>query len=292
MLRDIVKINEDLCTGCGLCIPNCQEGALQIVEGKARLVSDLMCDGLGACIGHCPEGAISIEQREAEAYNETQVMKEMIEKGKATVIAHLKHLKDHGEKGFVKEGIAVLKAQETNLDFSVDEVMQALHQEEAAGKSFSACPGTQAQAFKAAGSAFAAPVSTAAARPASQLEQWPVQMHLINPMASFFKKSDFLLAADCAAFSMGAFHQDLLKGKTLGIACPKLDTGKDSYLEKLIQLVDEAEINTLTVVIMEVPCCGGLLHLAQQALSRAERHIPIKKILVSIKGEMLSEEWV
>lgn len=293
MLRDIVKIDEELCTGCALCIPNCHEGALQIIEGKARLVSDLMCDGLGACIGHCPEGAITIEKREAEAYNETEVMREMIAKGKATVIAHLKHLKDHNEKEFVKEGLAVLKEEESKLNFTVKEVMDAVHGSVPTPQLSVGCPGSQPQVLKpAAAPAFSAPIASAPAKVQSELQQWPVQMHLINPAASYFKKSDFLLAADCAAFSMGGFHQDFLKGKTLGIACPKLDTGKEDYLEKLIQLIDESAIDTLTVLIMEVPCCGGLIQLAKQAVTMATRNVPVKKIVVSIRGEVLSEEWV
>ena len=127
MKRDILKIDEELCNGCGLCVPNCHEGALQVIDGKVRLVSELMCDGLGACIGHCPEGAITIETREAEPYNETRVMEQMKDKGKNTVIAHLKHMKDHGETGFLQEGIAYLKEHRAELSFNLDEVISAVH---------------------------------------------------------------------------------------------------------------------------------------------------------------------
>lgn len=291
MKRDIVKIDEDLCNGCGICIPNCHEGALQIIDGKARLVSDLMCDGLGACLGHCPEGAITVENREADEYNETEVMKLMIDKGQATVIAHLKHLKDHNETAFVKEGVAVLKQHGSKPGFNVQEIMNEVHSNGQQPAVHAGCPGSQSQMIKpafAAGSA--APVAPASTQ--SELQQWPVQMHLINPNASFFQKSDFLLAADCVAFSMGGFHQTHLQGKMLGIACPKLDTGKESYLDKLIKLIDDAQINTLTVMIMEVPCCGGLIQMAQQAVAMATRKVPIKKIIISIKGEVISEEWV
>jgi len=293
MKRDIVRIDEDLCNGCGLCIPNCHEGALQIIEGKARLVSDLMCDGLGACLGHCPEGAITVENREAEAYNETEVMKLMIEKGQATVIAHLKHLKDHNETAFVQEGVAVLKEYGNHPGFNVQTIMSEVHSSgHQAAAVPSACPGSQAQLIKPAFAVGSAAPASAPATTQSELQQWPVQMHLINPNASFFKKCDLLFAADCVAFSMGGFHQEHLKGKMLAIACPKLDTGKESYLDKLIKLIDEAEINTMTVMIMEVPCCGGMIQLAKQAVAMATRKVPIKKMVISIKGELLSEEWV
>ncbi len=127
MKRDILKIDEELCNGCGLCVPNCHEGALQVIDGKVRLVSELMCDGLGACIGHCPEGAITIEKREAEPYNETRVMEQMISKGKNTIIAHLKHMKDHGETGYLQEGVAYLREHRAELNFSPDEVFTVVH---------------------------------------------------------------------------------------------------------------------------------------------------------------------
>src|SRR5512140_3130655 len=127
MKRDILKIDEELCNGCGQCVPNCHEGALQVIDGKVRLVSELMCDGLGACIGHCPEGAITIEKREAEPYNEVRVMEQMKDKGRNTVVAHLKHLKDHGETGFLHEGVTYLNEVRNSLNFNLDEVMSEVH---------------------------------------------------------------------------------------------------------------------------------------------------------------------
>ena len=127
MKRDILKIDEELCNGCGQCVPNCHEGALQVIDGKVRLVSELMCDGLGACIGHCPEGAITIETREAEPYNEIKVMEQMKDKGRIPVIAHLKHLKDHGETGFLHDGVSYLKAHRNELNFNPEEVMSEVH---------------------------------------------------------------------------------------------------------------------------------------------------------------------
>jgi NAD-dependent dihydropyrimidine dehydrogenase PreA subunit len=307
MKRDILKIDEDLCNGCGICVPNCHEGALQVIDGKIRLVSELMCDGLGACIGHCPEGAITIETREAEPYNETRVMEQMKDNGKNTIIAHLKHLKDHGETGFVQEGVSYLKEHRAKLKFDLDEVMNEVHSH---GKSSSAattvvqtghqhihqhghegggCPGSRAMVIEKT-------VKTnnnfPLAEQPSELRQWPVQMHLVNPNASYFRGSDLLLAADCVAFSMGGFHSNHLKGKSLAIACPKLDQGTDSYVEKLTAMIDISKVNTITVMMMEVPCCGGLLQMVRSALANSSRKVPVKKMIVGINGEVLQEEWV
>lgn len=292
MKREIVTIDEERCNGCGLCVPNCHEGALQVIDGKARLVSDLLCDGLGACLGHCPEGAITIETREAVPYNETLVMTEMVSKGKNTVVVHLKHLHDHNETGFLKEGINYLKEHEDTLTFDLDEVIDEIHGDKTrsvSACSTGGCPGSKAVAFeKPQGFMLAGEV---AGQP-SQLTHWPVQLHLINPAANYFRKADLLVAADCTAFSMGNFHGTWLKGRSLVIACPKLDHGTESYINKLAMLIDEAKVNTITVMMMEVPCCGGLLSMVREAKQMTYRNVPVKAIVVSIKGEILSEEWV
>ncbi|MGQ1788124.1 ATP-binding protein [Saccharicrinis sp. GN24d3] len=293
MERDVIKIDEELCNGCGECVPGCHEGALQIIDGKARLISDLMCDGLGACLGHCPQGAMEIERREADPYDETKVMEIMVDKGINTVIAHLKHLKDHNEMEFVKEAMTFLKNNQDKYDFDLQEVIDTMHGKKEApamGHQGGGCPGSQSREIERPAFSLA---DTAPATPqTSQLKQWPVQMHLINPGASFFKEADMVLAADCAPFAMGNFHQKFLKNKVLGIACPKLDDGMDIYLKKLISLIDDSRINSLTVVIMQVPCCGGLMGVAQQALQLASRKIPLKRAIISVEGEVLSEEWV
>jgi len=301
MKRQIIQIDEEKCTGCGECIPNCHEGALQMIDGKARLISDLMCDGLGACIGHCPEGAIEIIEREAQPYDEITVIKEMVSKGKNTVIAHLAHLKDHKEFGFLKQGVRWMQENQSEITFNIEEVMEAVHNGEEVKEKVQqehihhhhehaggGCPGSMAKEINRPETGNEAPVGDAP----SELRQWPVQMHLINPAAGYFQNSDLLLAADCVAFSMGNFHSKFLKGRSLGIACPKLDANKEIYISKLVALIDDAKINTITVMKMEVPCCGGILQMAQMALQQASRKVPIKSITVGISGEIQSEDWV
>jgi NAD-dependent dihydropyrimidine dehydrogenase PreA subunit len=303
MKRDILKIDEELCNGCGQCVPNCHEGALQVIDGKVRMVSELMCDGLGACIGHCPEGAITIETREAEPYNETKVMEQMKDKGKNTIIAHLKHMKDHGETGFLKEGVSYLKEHRAELNFNLDEMISEVHnhgkvlptaqnvqrQAPQHGNNGGGCPGSRTMVIEKTAVTGAV---LAAADQSSELRQWPVQMHLVNPNAPYFRGADLLLAADCVAFSVGNFHSTHLKGKSLAIACPKLDHGADIYVEKLTAMIDLAKVNTITVMMMEVPCCGGLLQMAKAALANATRKVPVKKIIIGINGEVIQEEWV
>lgn len=302
MKRKIIHIDEDKCDGCGLCIPECHEGALQIIDGKARLVSDLMCDGLGACIGHCPQGAISIEEREAEAYDEIAVMKEMVTKGKNTVIAHLNHLKDHNEFGYLKQGAGYLKEHRDELDFDADEVIATVHKGNGrkyrhahaaahageGGCGGGGCPGSAEVDLEEREELQKEPESEIP----SQLAHWPVQMHLINPTSQQFRNADLLLSADCVAYAMGDFHRQHLKGKALAIACPKLDSNKESYVDKLISMINDAKVNTITVMKMEVPCCGGLLQLAQMAAENARRKVPIKSFTVGIQGDIKNEEWI
>ncbi|MDF1574722.1 MAG: 4Fe-4S binding protein [Bacteroidales bacterium] len=301
MIREMVHIDEELCDGCGACIPNCHEGALQMIDGKARLISDLMCDGLGACLGHCPQGAITIKKREAGPYNETKVMEIMVGKGENTVVAHLRHMKDHNEMEFLREGVQYLKDHRDALPFDVEKVLSKVHHARVEEQQLACgCAGSEARSFTpqsaAAGSIPAAGALSMATGPLgeqpSELRQWPVQMHLINPGASYFRQSDLLLAADCVAFSAGNFHSGWLRGKTLAIACPKLDSGLEEYVDKIRALIDEAKINTLTVMMMQVPCCGGLMQMVRMAAGQAGRKVPVKKVIVGVEGDILSEEWV
>jgi len=290
MKRTIINIDEEKCTGCGLCISGCHEGALQLIDGKARLISELFCDGLGACIGDCPEGAITLEEREAEPYDEIKTLERMLPNGKTTVLAHLNHLREHGEKDLLHQALGyLLEKKPENMSGVVEEFRESVH---GGGHKHghSGCPGSQAMSLKDNMHKISAePVPTNAQ---SELGNWPVQLHLAGPAASYFRNADVVLAADCVAFAMANFHQNYLKGRTLVIACPKLDSGKEIYLEKLKAMIDDASINTLTVVIMEVPCCSGLLQLAKIAASEAKRKVPVKVAVISIKGEVLKEEWI
>jgi NAD-dependent dihydropyrimidine dehydrogenase PreA subunit len=242
MKRDIIKIDEELCDGCGLCVPNCHEGAIKIINGKAKLVSEVLCDGLGACLGHCPQGAITIESREAEPFDEVAVN---MKQG---------HSHPHSHSHPVEGG----------------------------------CPGSSERVISRSE---ADRVSEFKDQP-SELRHWPVQLHLINPNAPFLKEADLLFAADCVAFTSGNFHNKYLKGRSLAIACPKLDQGTDVYIGKLTAMIDNARINTITVIMMEVPCCGGLLHMVKTALERASRKVPVKQIIISLSGQVLQEQWI
>lgn len=283
MKRDIISIDENKCDGCGLCVTGCPEGAIQLIDGKARLVSDLFCDGLGACIGECPKKAIKIEKREALPYNEFKVMENIIKCGENTIKAHLKHLKDHNEEKFYSEAIKFLNEKNIKINFENSDSKKD-------GCASKGCPGSKAidLSMKAKDTS----IKTEEGKRLSYLEQWPIQLHLISPHAQYFVKQDILLAADCTAFTIGDFHKDFLKGKKLIIACPKLDSGIESYILKITALIEESMINTLTVLIMEVPCCNGLLKIVLEAASKTKRKIPIKKIKVSIQGDILEDEWV
>ncbi|HNX06034.1 MAG TPA: 4Fe-4S binding protein [Bacteroidales bacterium] len=287
MKRTIIKIDEEKCTGCGICVSGCHEGALQIIDNKARLVSELFCDGLGACIGDCPEGAITLEEREAEPYDEIKVMDRISGQGKATILAHLRHLRDHNEKEYVKQSLQYLKEHNLFPEIFEEfdrEIKVAAHAHHQGG----GCPGSKAMDFRD----IKAPVETSAVEIDSQLRQWPVQFHLVNPAASYFKNADLLIAADCAAFAYGNFHNDFLKGKTLVIACPKLDSNTESYVQKIKTMIDESKINTITILMMEVPCCGGLLHMTKMAMQEASRKVPVKTIIISLQGKIISEQWI
>lgn len=234
MKRKIVQIDQDKCNGCGLCIPNCAEGALQIIDGKAQLVSDKHCDGLGACLGHCPQDAIRIIEREAEGFDENIV-------------------------GAIRE--SPLRDKINNSPAC-------------------ACPGSQVHKHHPA------PTTSNPETVNSQLGHWPIQLHLVPVNAPFFKDADLLIAASCMPFSYGDFHNVMLSGRSLIIACPKLDR-TEPYLEKLTEIFKQNDIRSLTVAIMEVPCCQGLLRLVQKALKASGKKMSITVETLSVKGERL-----
>ncbi|MGC8865238.1 MAG: ATP-binding protein [Bacteroidales bacterium] len=292
MKRQIIEIEEEKCNGCGLCIPNCHEGALQLIDGKARLISELFCDGLGACLGHCPEGAIIIVEREAEPYDEFRVMENLVPKGRNTILAHLEHLKEHGEEDLLAQAVAFLRENKVDLSPNAKPHDGALRQPkpQASLHRGGGCPGMAMHDFRE--KVQETVVKSKQSDNYSALRQWPVQLHLLNPSASYLQGRDMVLAADCVAFAMGNFHDYFLEGKCLAIAYPKLDHGQDVYVEKLIAIVRDARINTLTVVMMEVPCCSSMMHWVQVAIRQAGRKIPVKKAIVSIQGQLITEDWL
>lgn len=271
--RAIIKIDESKCNGCGLCMPNCPEGAIQIIDGKARLVSDLFCDGLGACIGHCPEGAITIEEREAAKYSEREVMKNIVKQGANVIKAHLEHLKEHNEAGYLKEAIGFLK--ENKVAVPADNDMHSHGQR--------SCPGSRA--IDLSKKAHSVNASTPRANE-PQLSNWPVQIKLVPVDAPYFDRADILVAADCVPFAYADFHEKLLKGKVLLVGCSKLDD-LELYKEKIAGILKNNDIKSITYVHMEVPCCFGLVEAIEEAIALSGKGTPFKEAVISIKGERL-----
>jgi Pyruvate/2-oxoacid:ferredoxin oxidoreductase delta subunit len=252
--REIIKIDESKCDGCGLCVPECAEGAIQIIEGKAKLVADTYCDGLGACLGHCPQAAISVEEREAEEFDKSRAA-------------------SHPPKAIGRHANVI----------RLDARAPALSECDGGG-----CPGARSMRFGPVGVEAPARGETLT----SMLSHWPIQLHLMSPQASQYQGRDILLAADCVPFAYPDFHRRLLADHALAIACPKLDDGQEIYVEKLAWLIERAEIKSLTVVIMEVPCCMGLLRLAQEAMVLAGRRVPVRSIVIGVRGEIVEESWL
>lgn len=234
MLRKIVYIDENKCDGCGLCIPNCAEGAIEVIDGKARLVSDNLCDGLGDCLGHCPQDAIQIIEREADEFDQEAVEK------------HLGKIKSKEEQ------------------FTMG------------------CPGSRAITLERENN------EEINVNISSQLRQWPVQLHLVSPMAPYLKNSDLLITADCVPIAYGNYHQELLKGKTVVMGCPKLDDIQ-SYVEKLSQMIEYNDFNSITIAYMEVPCCGGIIRAVELAMDNASKEVPIELVKISIDGKRIDE---
>lgn len=241
VLRKIIEINEELCDGCGQCVPGCAEGALQIIDGKARMVSEVYCDGLGACIGECPNGALKIVEREAFEFDEKAVEKHLEEKEKA-------------------EKPATLPC---------------------------GCPSSQIQQFMPASACQSANKPSAVqSAEGSSLSHWPIQIRLIPANAPFLKNADILVLADCVGVAYPGLHQDLLKGKVVMMGCPKFDDAEE-YVAKFADIFKSAEIKSITVAIMEVPCCAGLPAMVKKGMNAAGKAIPVKEIVISAKGNIL-----
>jgi ferredoxin len=279
MRRKVIEIDEEKCTGCGLCIPNCPEGALQIIDGKARLVSDLFCDGLGACIGHCPEGAIAVEEREAVEYDERRVMENIVRHGTHVIQAHLEHLRDHGQTEYFERALDFLRERGIEPPLEVGEASRPSPDAVCAS-----CPGTAVMdgrsAREAAGERRRPPEGK------SRLGQWPVQIMLVPTAAPYFRGAHLLLAADCVPFAYAGFHEDLLRGKVLLVGCPKLDDA-DFYVEKITEILKQNDIRSVTVAHMEVPCCLGLIRVAQAALAASGKDLPLEAVKIGVRGEKL-----
>lgn len=286
MKRSIIKIDEEKCTGCGMCIPNCQEGALQIIDGKARLISDLFCDGLGACIGHCPEGAMTIEEREAEEYDEYRVMENVSKGGPNVIKAHLQHMRDHNQELFLEQAIDYLKKNNLPVPEGFEKKTAVKEPVSTASKcGAGGCPGSMMMDFsnkkkEQEDHSSSTPLT-------SQLRQWPIQLQLLNPYAPYLKNAHLVIAADCVPFAYADFHRRFLKDKTLIMFCPKLDKTLDQYVEKLTEIFNHQNIQSITLVHMEVPCCFGVERVIQEALQRSGKNILVKDYTISISGDII-----
>ena len=261
MIRKIIHIDEEKCNGCGLCASACHEGAIDIVDGKARLVREHFCDGFGDCLPNCPTGAITFEEREAPAYDEA----------------------------------AVKAAQQSKKNKQAEEIMQiedeakrreAMTARLAAGGTPPAggCPGSRVKQFEKNGAAPSEPTG-AGYRPVSRLAQWPCQIKLLPTKAPFFDGAKLLIAADCTAYAYANLHEDFMKGKVTVIGCPKLDAV--DYSEKLTAIIRDNDIKSVTIVRMEVPCCGGLQRAAENALKASGKFIPWQVVTISCDGKIM-----
>ncbi|AGB42080.1 hypothetical protein Halha_2202 [Halobacteroides halobius DSM 5150] len=253
--REIIRIDEDKCNGCGECIVGCHEGALQIVDGVAKLVNEEFCDGFGDCIGECPTGALTIEEREAKEFD-------------------LEATKDHVEKVRGEEAVEeMMKAQAEHADEDKKESHGHGHTD--------GCPGSRMRMMNKDNTKS----SGEEVEVESQLEQWPIQIHLLPPTAPYFKNADLLITADCVPAAYGNYHQKMLKGKAVAMGCPKLDDAQ-AYVDKLTAIIRENNLNSITVARMEVPCCGGLVRIAEQAIQGANSELVLEVETVGINGKL------
>ena len=247
--RQVIKIDQEKCDGCGLCVPSCAEGAIQIVDGKAQLVADKFCDGLGACLGECPQGALSIEDREAEEFEGPAPGRET-----APTAAH-------GARPPAPAPAAPPSPE---------------------GEAF-VCPGSRMQQFQR--------LSAVPEGGASALAHWPVKLRLVAPKAPFLKDAKLLVAADCAPFAVGDFHARFLQGKALVCGCPKFED-EEASVAKLTAILQENEVQEITIVNMEVPCCFGLVQAVRRAMEAAGKNPPVTICTLSTAGELLQQQKV
>ncbi|MCP4402235.1 MAG: 4Fe-4S dicluster domain-containing protein [bacterium] len=265
MQREIINIDEALCNGCEQCIPSCPEQAIQMVDTpdgpKARLVKELYCDGLGACLGNCPTDALTIEKREADVYDDDATIARIKDVAPEMLETHKQHMAEHA----AEMAQSVPKPQD------------------------SVCPSTRMLQLDREDGARQESDDTNPVVMPSQLQQWPVQLHLVPPDAPYFKHANLFIVADCVPFAYANFHQEFLNGedRAIAIGCPKLDDTQ-AYLEKITQIVAVAQPKSATVVNMEVPCCFGLVRMVQQAITQSGRDVPFKTTTISIREGKLN----
>ena len=253
VVRKIIEIDEELCDGCGNCVPSCAEGALEIIDGKARVIADIYCDGLGACLGECPQDALKIVEREADEFDEEAVEKFLAEK-KAKETAEPKIMP------MVSGGCPSARMQTF----------------ETAGTT-----GSKNQ-----------PAAAPAAQNAdSALSHWPVQIMLVPPTAPFLKGADLLVLADCVPVAFPTLHQDFLQGKAVMMGCPKFDDAQH-YIEKFAQICKVSGIKSITSVVMEVPCCSALPMIVKKGMELSGTPIPMEEVVISTRGKVIERRQV
>ncbi len=300
-IRKIVLIDEDKCDGCGICIPSCAGGALQIIDSKAKLVNEKFCDGLGSCLGECPQDAITVVDQLADDFDERLVEQHLVAhepnqythedtlacgcpsssvqqfEGHGAVIGETHHHAD--KEDTLACGCPSSSVQQFEGHGAV--IGEAHHHADKEDTLACGCPSDALTGFGTT-----SPGTTAVTRQVSTLGHWPVKVTLVPPQAPFLQGTNLALTADCVPFAYANFHQDFLKGHSLLIACPKLDDA-EAHLWKLTDILSQSSVNSLTVLHMEVPCCFGLVQIAKQAIAASGEDIPFREVTIGVRGEAL-----
>lgn len=253
-VRNIIQIDEELCDGCGQCVPDCAEGSLKIIDGKARLVADKLCDGLGACLGSCPTGALKVIKREADEFDE--------------------------------DAVEAYLAAEKKQDATPQPAMMDCGCASTHIQSFKTAPPVGGSSCQSANIPTQIPAHNAGS---SALTHWPVQIRLIPANAPFLQNADLLIAADCTAVAARNFQATYLAGKTVMMGCPKFDDA-DSYIQRFAEIISTCNLKSLTILIMEVPCCSAMNVIVRKAIERAGKAVPVEQITISTRGEELSRK--
>lgn len=267
MIRKIIHIDEEKCNGCGLCATACHEGAIDMVDGKAKLVRENFCDGFGDCLPNCPTGAITFEEREAPEYDDAAVKRTQEE------------AKEEARKMTVEEIMQVEDENERR------KLMVAKMKEEGGGMPHGGCPGSRSMQLQREDSESPVEASTTSSKTVSRLAQWPCQIKLVPTEAPFYEGAKLLIAADCTAYAYANMHEEFMRGRVTIIGCPKLDD--IDYSEKLTEIIKNNNIKEVTIVRMEVPCCGGLEMAAKNALKASGKFIPWQVVTISRDGRIL-----